>query len=218
MIRAFLGGSFDPVHEGHVAMARHVLSKGLADMVHVVPAWLSPHKNQAAASVAHRLAMVRLAFPDSPDLQIDTWEIDRGESCYTVDTMRALQDVYAGDDWACDDWLLVIGADNLASFDRWHQPEALQRLAKIVVLGRDGHELSPAVVKSKGLLAQRVLPEPDFDQPVSSTAVRAMLRAGPASAKQLVAGGIPAAVARYIVTHKLYFPDQNGETFVPDPD
>ncbi len=213
MIRAFLGGSFDPVHEGHVAMARHVLSTGLADIVHVVPAWLSPHKNQSAASVAHRLAMVRLAFPESPDLQIETWEIDRGESCYTVDTMRALQQVHAG-----DDWLLVIGADNLASFDRWHQPEALQRLAKIVVLGRDGHQMSPAVVQAKGLLAERVLSEPGFDQPVSSTAVRAMLRAGPASAKQLVAGGIPAAVARYIVTHKLYFPDQNGETRVPDPD
>ncbi|MDX2472645.1 MAG: nicotinate (nicotinamide) nucleotide adenylyltransferase [Candidatus Krumholzibacteria bacterium] len=213
MIRAFLGGSFDPVHEGHVAMARHVLSKGLADMVHVVPAWLSPHKNQAAASVAHRLAMVRLAFPESPDLQIDTWEIDRGRSCYTVDTMRALQKSHAG-----DDWVLVIGADNLANFDRWHRPEALQRLAKIAVLGRDGHETSLAVVQAKGLLAERVLSEPGFDQPVSSTAVRAMLRAGPASAKQLVAGGIPAAVARYIVTHKLYFPDQNGETRVPDPD
>jgi nicotinate-nucleotide adenylyltransferase len=213
MIRALLGGSFDPVHEGHVAMARHVLSKGLADMVHVVPAWLSPHKNQSAASVAHRLAMVRLAFPDSPDLQIDTWEIDRGESCFTVDTMRALQKIHAG-----DDWLLVVGADNLANFDQWHQPDALQRLARIAVLGRGGHEMSPAVVQAKSLMAERVLSEPGFDQPVSSTAVRAMLRAGPASAKQLVAGGIPAAVARYIVTHKLYFPDQNGETRVPDPD
>ena len=213
MIRAFLGGSFDPVHEGHVAMARHVLSSNLAEIVHVVPAWLSPHKNQTAASVAHRLAMVRLAFPESPDLQIETWEIDRSESCYTVDTMRALQEIHAG-----DDWLLVIGADNLANFDRWHQPDALQRLARIAVLGRDGHEMSPAVVQAKGLIAERVLSEPGFDQPVSSTAVRAMLRAGPASAKQLVAGGIPAAVARYIVTHKLYFPDQNGETRVPDPD
>jgi nicotinate-nucleotide adenylyltransferase len=213
MIRAFLGGSFDPVHEGHVAMARHVLTTHLADMVHVVPAWLSPHKDRTAASVAHRVAMVHLAFPASPDLQIETWEIDRGKSCYTVDTMRALQDVHAG-----DDWLLVIGADNLDSFDRWHQPDTLQKLAKIVVLGRGVRDMTPAAVQNKGLLAQRVLLEPDFDQPVSSTAVRAMLGAGPVSENELVAGRIPAAVARYIVTHKLYFPDPNGETCVPDPD
>ncbi len=213
MIRALLGGSFDPVHEGHVAMARHVLQANLAQIVHVTPAWLSPHKNQSVASAAHRLAMVQLAFADLPDLVVDTREMDRSASCYTIDTMADMQREFPD-----DQWLLVVGGDNLTSFRQWHDPQRLQALARIAVLGRQGHESSAEAVKTAGLDTARVHIAADFDQPVSSTAVRAMLRAGPTTVDQLVAGGISPAVAAYIFEYRLYFPDQNGETRVPDPD
>lgn len=213
MIRAFLGGSFDPVHDGHTAMAQYLLSTGQADVVHVVPAWLSPHKDRTAASATHRLAMVRLAFGEQPQLVIETMEIDSGKACFTVQTMAALQRQYE----SCP-WLLIIGGDNLAAFQQWHQPERLQALAEIVVLGRNEADLGAGAIDRAGLNQERVSCLPDFDQPVSSTGVRGMLASGPVSEAALVAGGISPAVAEYILDHQLYFPDWNGENFVPDSD
>ncbi len=206
MIRAFLGGSFDPVHAGHVAMARHLLDIDLADVVHVVPAWLSPHKDSTAVSADHRLAMVRLAFTESSSLIVDTREIDSGEARFTTDTLASLQQ-----DYGPDQWLLVIGGDNLSDFPSWHAPERLQSMAEIVVLGRGDIDLGADAILAAGLRADRVRCLPDFDEAVSSTAVRAMVATGPAVQSQLVAGGIPAAVATYILTHRLYLPDWNGE-------
>jgi len=213
MIRAFLGGSFDPVHAGHVAMAQYLLENGLADIVHVIPAWRSPHKDHTAVSAAHRLAMVRLAFAESAELIIEEREIERGKACFTVDTLASLQQ-----DYQDDQWLLVIGGDNLGAFHKWHEPDRLQAMAKIVVLGRGTDNLDPSAVVAAGLIENRVRCVPEFDEPVSSTAVRAMVTVGPTSEAQLLAGGIPAAVAAYILSHRLYLPDWNGENLVPDPD
>ncbi len=200
MIRALLGGSFDPVHVGHVDMAHHVLSTGLAEVVHIVPAWLSPHKNESAATPAHRLAMVKLAFPATDSIVIEAREIDSGGVCYTIDTLTDLQSEYPG-----DQWLLLIGGDNLKSLHTWREAERLQAQARIMVLGRHGQDLSPAAVERAGLDRERVFGLPDFDQPVSATAVRAMLAArqeGPLAG--LTVGGLPAPVASYILTHGLY--------------
>ncbi len=217
MIRALLGGSFDPVHDGHVAMAEHVLQNRWAQFVHVMPAWLSPHKTQSEATAADRLEMARLAFADISGVVIDTLELDRGQSCYTVDTVANLQQIYPD-----DQWLLVIGGDNLTSFTQWNRPEELLSRVPVLVLGRQGNDLQEAAAALPGVDRQRLHLVPDFDQRVSSTAVRAMLASGAArqdnSIEQMVDAGICRAVARYIVDHQLYFPDQNGETRVPDPD
>jgi nicotinate-nucleotide adenylyltransferase len=213
MIRALLGGSFDPVHLGHVAMARHVLADGLAAAVHVVPAWLSPHKRGAGAPPQERLAMVRLAFAGLDGVQIDAREIRAGHSCRTVTTLAALRDEHPADHWR-----LVVGADHLPSFRTWAEPDRILRLAELVVLGRVGHAVTGDAIRAAGLPEARVVAVPEFDQPVSSTAVRAMLAAGPGSEAQLVAGGLPAPVAAHIVAHRLYRPDRNGEDRVPDPD
>ena len=213
MIRAFLGGSFDPVHSGHVAMARYLLQAQLADVVHVVPAWLSPHKENTRVGVEHRLAMARLAFATIDDLIIEDVEVESGRACFTVETLSTLQKAYEN-----ASWLLVIGGDNLATFGQWHQPAQLQALAKIVVLGRGNCDLSDQAIPSAGLAPERVVCYPDFDLPVSSTEVRALLQGGLPSAPVLAASGIPAAVAEYIIAHQLYAPNQNGENCVPDPD
>ncbi len=213
MIRALLGGSFDPVHVGHTAMARHVLSVGLVDIVHVVPAWLSPHKRCTVAATEDRLAMVRLAFSSLADVVIESCEIDTGHSCYTVDTLASLVAQFSEDSWT-----LMIGGDNLATLSQWQQPDRLQTLATILVLGREGCDLSAEAISAAGLQPDRVLAIRDFDQAVSSTAVRGMLASGPYTCEHLVENGIPAPVAHYIIANHLYFPDRNGENRVPDPD
>ena len=86
------------------------------------------------------------------------------------------------------------------------------------MLGRAGFALGGATVRNAGLPTDRVHLEPDFDRPVSSTAVRAMLASGPLTAAEMVAGGIPAAVAAHIIDRHLYRPDRNGDHRVPDPD
>ena len=150
MTRALLGGSFDPVHAGHVAMAAHVLERGWADVVHVVPAWLSPHKDLAAAPAAARLDMVRLAFAGLPRIVVDPREIAAGRPCRTVETLESLVADHPGDPFR-----LVIGADNLADFHRWSRPDRLLELAQLVVLGREGWPLDDAAVAASGRAAKR---------------------------------------------------------------
>ncbi len=194
-------------------MGRRVLAAGLAEVVHVVPAWLSPHKNRSAATADHRLAMVRLVFCEEDGFTVDSREIASGKPCYTVETLFALQT-----EFPADSWRLVIGGDNLGCFRRWRQANRLQEMAELVVLARQGQDLSPAAVRAAGLDPQRLLSLPDFDHRVSSSALRAMLSKGPVTAARLAQAGVPVPVAHYIVTHRLYLPDRNGETRVPDSD
>lgn len=213
MVRALFGGSFDPVHDGHVALVNHVLQSGLAEVVHVVPAWRSPFKGRGAASPEARLAMVQLALADMPGAVVDPREVASGRSCPTLETVQALQAEYPRDSWQ-----LLIGADNLADFPLWYGADRLQGLVTVVVFGRDRVALSEAALRQAGLQAGRCLTVPDFSEPVSSTAVRAMLATGSRSVAALTTGGIPPVVARYIVAHQLYRPEPNGEDLVADPD
>lgn len=213
MIRALFGGSFDPIHFGHAAMVEHVLRTGVAEVVHVVPAWRSPFKNAVAASPADRLQMVQLSFGAMPDVIVDSREIDQRHPCFTIDTLASLRAEHPADEWR-----LLIGADNLPGFAAWHQAEKLQQMATIVVMGRADVDLSTAAIEAAGLAASRCLVVPDFRAPVSSTSVRAMLATGTRNAAELVAGGLLPAVVAYVVAHQLYFPEVNGEDLVPDPD
>ena len=88
MLRAILGGSFDPVHLGHLAMASHMLEKHLADRLLIIPAWRSPHKIENSATPSDRLAMVRLAFGDFAGVEVDDREISRIRISFTVETLE----------------------------------------------------------------------------------------------------------------------------------
>jgi len=190
MIRALFGGSFDPVHDGHLAVVDHVLAHGLAAAVTVVPARLSPHKDQVTAPAEERLALVRLAFAGRDAVTVDDRELRRPGPSYTVDTLRELAAAHPGDRWR-----LVIGADNLPGLPTWREAAALVDLAEVVVMPRGG----AAAAAPAGLPGDRFLVAEDFDEPVSSTAIRAMLAAG-----KLPAAGLPAAVAARIRARGLY--------------
>lgn len=210
MIRALFGGSFDPVHRGHVAIVERILADGLAAVVHVVPAACSPHKGAPHAPAAERLAMVRLAFAEMPGALVEDLEVARGGVSYTVDTLVALatrprrdherhvrEPVGPGtsDPEASDHWRLVIGSDNLRELGSWRQPTRLLALATLLVVARSGWDGAlPALVAGRQVEVLR-----DFDHPASATAVRHELAAG-----RVPDAWLSPAVAAHIRTRGLY--------------
>lgn len=192
MIRAVMGGSFDPVHNGHVALVHRVLSDDLADHVHVIPAARSPHKSDCLATSAHRLAMVHLAFAETARVTVEDLEVLRAGPSFTVDTLEALARRYPEDELR-----LLCGADNLAGLADWHRPERLLDLAELVVFARPAEGTPPQ--SAEGPDGRRVHRVDDFHHEVSSTGIRAMLAAG-----KPVDTLVPPQVAAYIGTHRLY--------------
>src|SRR6202162_3254631 len=120
-----LGGTFDPVHFGHLRTVEVAAARFGLDEVIYVPARLSPFKTEAPADGRHRVAMLALALQSRFDWRIALDELDREPPSYTVDTLRAL----AARSQPADLWLLI-GTDTLATLDRWKEPEEIVRLAR----------------------------------------------------------------------------------------
>jgi nicotinate-nucleotide adenylyltransferase len=183
-----LGGTFDPIHSGHLLLARGILERLSLDRVLFVPAADPPHKSGTHAGADHRLAMVRLAVDGLPDFAVSTVEMERDGPSYTVDTLRQLRAEY-GD----SELFLIIGADNVSDLPTWVDPEGILALATVVAGSR---AVSAA---GDGPLAGRIerVDTPAFD--ISSTEIRRRRAAG-LSLRCLV----PDAVERYILDHHLY--------------
>jgi len=178
-----LGGTFDPVHNAHLAMARAALEHLKLDKILFIPTGTTRYRNPAIASGEHRVAMLRLALAGEPKFEVDTRELKPGASGYTVDTLRALQS-----EMEKTDFYLLMGADQYEKLESWHRPEDVKRLAKIAVFARPGVELKEKV----NLIAMQPLQ-------VSASEIRARARRG-ADLSDLV----PPAVANYIARHGLY--------------
>ncbi len=186
---AILGGSFDPVHCGHVEMAKHVLDNRFASEVLVIPAFISPFKATVGASAQDRLDMVRLAFANCSHIEVDDREIRRGGSSFMIETLEELQQENPDRSLR-----LILGADNLSGFPQWHRAGKILDLAQVLVLGRHGHKAD-----FLGPLPPSFISVPGFDQRVSSTEIRAILAAG-STADDL----LPVAVERHIRDNGLY--------------
>ncbi len=130
---AMLGGTFDPVHYGHLRFADEVRrSLGLKEL-HLVPAGDPPHRSGPVASAADRLAMLRLAVAEFPGLVVDSREVDRAGKSYTVLTLEALRR-----EDAQRPLLLLVGADAFRGLPSWHRWRELFALAHLVVVARPG--------------------------------------------------------------------------------
>lgn len=179
-------------------MARYLLERNLVQMLHIVPAFLSPYKTRTSASALQRLTMTRLAFLDLPGVVVDNREITCAEPSYTVDTLEGLAREFPD-----DQLLLVIGADNVSGLSGWKNPQRIGVLATVAVLARSSEEdtghLSPSSVPP-GL---RIQYHEDFDQPVSSTRIRAILGEAGGNQESLFEF-LPPAVASYILRNQLY--------------
>lgn len=180
------GGTFDPVHVGHVAMLDAAVAALNPDLTLILPAGSPWQKGRLPfASAEHRVAMLKLAFPDAV---IDPREIRRQGPTYTVETLAELAAEFP--DHALH-WLL--GGDSAARLDTWHDAPRLAGLADFVVLRRAGEH----VTRPRGAFR---LHEIDADPPpVSSTAIRARCANG-----EPIRGLTPDAVCDYIVQHHLY--------------
>ena len=124
------GGTFDPIHHGHLITAQSVKEIRNLDKIIFIPAFISPHKQHTKASSAqHRLNMLRLAIENIPFFECSDFEINQHTVSYTVDTLREFKKKY-------DEIDLIIGYDNIFDFHTWKEPDELLKLANIVVLKR----------------------------------------------------------------------------------
>lgn len=129
------GGTFDPIHVGHLLLAELSREQLALDGVYFVPAAVSPLKvEQPPTSAKHRLEMVRLAIGGNSHFRVDERELQREGPSYTVDTLRAYQSEHA--DAAL---YFLMGADSLADLPYWREPQAICQLAQVMVLARGGH-------------------------------------------------------------------------------
>ena len=204
------GGTFDPPHVGHLLAASDAIEHLTLDRLVFVPAAVQPLKaGRATASAAHRLAMVRLTVGDDPRLETDSIEVDRDGLSYTVDTLRE----FARRVPSAERYFLV-GADVLASFAQWRDPQTVLDLATLAVLtrradageGRAGgaagaDEQRPNAARSNvgSLLQQRSTFVPTRRIDVSSTEIRDRVRSG-----RSIHGFVTDAVGEYITAHGLY--------------
>jgi nicotinate-nucleotide adenylyltransferase len=178
-----LGGTFDPVHNAHLAMARAARGALRLKRVLFIPTGNPQYRKPAVASGKHRVEMLRLALDGDAALQIDPRELQPGASGYTVDTLRSLHAEGMG-----EDLYLLMGADQYAKLGTWHDPQEILRLAKIAVFPRPGIEPE----EPARLIQMEAMP-------ISSSDLRSRAARG-----EDLSPFVPQAVANYIARHGLY--------------
>jgi nicotinate-nucleotide adenylyltransferase len=209
-----LGGTFDPVHIGHLAVGEEAREALGLDEVLFVPAGLPPHKQDRVITPAHhRVAMLELAIRDNDRFSLSRVEIDRAGPSWTVDTVAALV-ADAERAGTAIDVTLILSAESWAGFAGWRSPERLLSLCRIAVVPRAGFDVSPpratpaaAGVEPNGPASRQAVQFLDGPRlRVSSSEIRARLAAG-RSVRYLV----PDAVIRYIGDHGLYAAGEPGD-------
>jgi nicotinate-nucleotide adenylyltransferase len=189
-----LGGTFDPVHHGHLIVARSVAEQ-IGESVTLMPARCPPHKPPPVAPAEHRLEMLRASVLNEPQLIVSEAELKRQAPCYTIDTVTALGDKR--------DISWIIGADMLVDLPRWHRAAELAGMVEFIVAAREPwhEELDQTVeaVRSKlgPRLRVRIATTPRID--IASSDIRSRAGRG-LSIRYLV----PEAVESYIREHRLY--------------
>jgi len=190
-----LGGTFDPIHFGHLAVAKAAIECANLDRVLFVPSAQPPHRTAAVAPAEDRFAMTNLAVQGEPRFEVSDVEVRRGGRSYTVDTLNELHRAFPN-----DELFLILGWDAARLFRTWREPERVSELASLVTVDRPG--MAPPTPSELAVLRldpARVVnchvPTPD----VSGSALRRAIASG-----QPVTGQLPPAVERYIAERHLY--------------
>jgi nicotinate-nucleotide adenylyltransferase len=192
------GGTFNPIHNGHILIARAAASQfGLSHVV-FVPNGIPPDRGkEVRPGKEDRFQMVAGAVAAEDGLDVSRVEVDRKGPSYTIDTIRALKQDYP--EGIC----FIVGADRLAQIDRWKEPEAIIASVPFIVAPRAGVSLS---VFEQGLFDEASiwpLDMPEVD--ISSTALRDRVRRG-----EPIGDSVPASVETYIAEHRLYRGAEEG--------
>ncbi len=198
MRTGILGGTFNPVHNGHVKLAQAYISALHLDRLLIIPANIPPHKSDSGlAGASHRLAMCRLAFAGEPRCEVSDIELKREGKSHTVDTLEQLASIYPH-----DRLFLIMGSDMFCSFTSWHRWQRILQLATICAGARKASLTDSAMKEQRrklealGACCELVEFEP---LPISSTQVRERICNGVA-----FDGLVVPTVAAYIREHGLY--------------
>ena len=210
---AIYGGTFDPVHNGHLEVARRVRKLFELDEVIFVPACVPPHKRNAnITSAFHRFAMLALATEEDQQLRVSTIELDAPELPYAVETVDRMKDVSVRT-------FFLIGADSWSEISTWHEWQKLLTMCELIVVTRPGYEINSIATPSTEMVDLRNVDANQIGelvkrdgQPrvfitnvamidVSATRVRVAVQANDEAGLQTM---VPPAVARYIDKYNLY--------------
>ncbi len=193
------GGSFDPIHMGHLTVAQDAIDQLKLDQLILIPAAISPHKqNRRLIDGTHRFNMLRLATINRPRLEVSDLELVRGGVSYTVDTISFLQTKHSQ-----SKIFFIVGLDSLVHLHRWHRIENLLECCTMVPFGRGGEDLS---IVAKQIQLSTYWKTKLLDQliqiheiKISSSDIRHRIANG-SSIKTLV----PPSVEMYLLKHHLY--------------
>ncbi len=193
-----LGGTFDPIHRGHRAIAEAARNRLGLDEVYFVPAARTPLKESGATlAVERRVSMVRLGIAGYPYFKLSTIEIDRPGPSYTVDTITELRDKLGPE----NELFFIVGWDILSQLSRWREPAKIIQMCRLVAVPRPGYSLPDSASMEAAIpgLSQRliVLDEPKID--ISATEIRQRAARG-----ESISHLVPEPVAEYIRKEKLY--------------
>jgi nicotinate-nucleotide adenylyltransferase len=201
---AILGGTFDPIHNGHLAAAQSVAVTFQVDEVQFVPAFSPPHKHvQEITSPFHRFAMVALATDPIDRFRTSTIEVDALEKRYTVQTLESMKRSYSG-----AQLLFIIGTDMYQELESWKDYRRLFELAHLAIVNRPGFSFREDLAPFQVIREIQTVPLPAHpavfylpfvEQPISSTEIRDDRRRG-----VQVSQWLPPMVWNYIEKHKLY--------------
>ncbi len=195
-----LGGSFDPVHNGHLQLARYAQKQARLDQIRFVPTAVQPHKLAGPiASEESRCAMLRLALVEFPRWQVGHTELERGGVSYTVDTLRTIEKNQPE-----VELFFLMGADSLHDFPKWREPAEICRLATLLVVCRPGDPTPDFSLLAEFVTKDRFKEIEDLQivmppVAVSSTEIRLRIENGEA-----INHLVPPAVAAYVAAYEIY--------------
>jgi len=182
------GGSFDPIHLGHLITTLYVLEKRGLDRIIFVPCNISPLKSEQFSSPHHRLNMLKLAIDNFPQFGFSDYEILKGDVSYSYDTLLEMKKIHKNIE-------LIIGFDNLLVFDKWRNPDGIFEIADVVVMKRN-ERYDPKTV-NKYFNKANILDTPAID--ISSTEIRKRVKNN-----MPIDFWVPGKVKEYIFTNGLY--------------
>lgn len=190
------GGSFNPIHNGHIYVAEKVKEMLELDNIIFIPTGIAPHKdNSDFASKEHRYNMVKLAVEKK--FEVSDIEVRTDKVCYAVDTMTEMKKTYSN-----DDLYYIIGADSLVNFMQWRDPLRLFEMLHIVVVDREGADIDKVADEYRKKYAAKITICHIDEYDVSSTKIRNSIK----NTGRCI-GMLPEKTEEYIIKHKLYTED-----------
>lgn len=189
------GGSFDPIHHGHLRSALEVKQQLKLDEVRFLPSGNPPHRERAKVSARHRMAMLDLAVADAPGMVIDSRELERDQPSYTIDTLESVQSEVPQAKLT-----LIVGMDQFSAFDTWHRWQELLQKIDLAVMERPGESISSSAQQMlQGSLAGRITIIKVTQLDISSSRIRTEL-----ADNREIQYLVPRSVRDYIVGNELY--------------